>query len=237
LLQKFVWQVVQTENRIERGRRLYETLGDGDRLGRRQNRPRRVPVRHPRGRNTLRLSHRDAGVDPVPPFHVLVVIGPVCEVVLALVARVGPLPRVLPAMGGQHALEAEALAAKLARERHRPGVYPLVLLQSAPLAELPAADIALMGLQPRVDRAVFPQPDEGLEGLTAGRAGEGSRRRVGQEVVVQVALLDETLAALVARVVSDAGMDALMGHQVRLGSKPGDLSFSVGALQGDTLTY
>lgn len=35
-------------------------------------------------------------------------------------------------------------------------------------------------------------------------------------MIVQIALLHEAFAALVARVVANAGVDALVGHQVRL---------------------
>ena len=173
-------------------------------------------MRHPRRRDALRLAHRHARVDAVPPLHVLVVVGPVGEVVLALVAGVRPLPGVLAAVRRQHALEAEALAAELAREGHGAGVNTVVLLEGALFAKLPAADVALVRLQARVHRAVLAQAHERLEGFAARRAGEGPGGGVGDEVVVEVALLDEALAALVAGVVAHAGVDALVGHEVGL---------------------
>lgn len=54
--------------------------------------------RHSRRRYRLRLAHIHAGIDAVFALHVLVVVGPIGEMVIALDARVRSLAGVQPAM-------------------------------------------------------------------------------------------------------------------------------------------
>lgn len=82
----------------------------------------------------------------MPPLHVLIIVRPVREVVLTFETRVRSLAGVLASVRRQHALEAEALAAELAGEGHHARVDPVVLLEGAAFAELPAAHVALVRL-------------------------------------------------------------------------------------------
>nr|CAD7459840.1 unnamed protein product [Timema tahoe] len=75
------------------------------------------------------------------------------------------------------------------------------------LPELPATHVTLMWFGARVHSLVFTQ----LQGRLESRA---------EEVSIQVPLLDEGLAALVARVVPYPCVDPLVGHQVGLRREP-----------------
>lgn len=132
-------------------------------------------MRHSGRRNVLFRTTRNARINPVPPFHVLIVIRPIREMVLALVARIRPFASVLTPMRRQHALETETFPAKFARERHRARMNAMVLFQSAPFAELPAAHVALVWLKAGMNGRVLLEAHQRLERLPAHVALEGAR--------------------------------------------------------------
>lgn len=125
----------------------------------------------------------------------------------------------LPSVCREDSLEPETFAAELAREGHGSGMDPVVLLQGTPLPELPSAHVALVWLQAGVDRSVLPQTHQRLKRLSAHVAIKRSRCRVRQQVIIKISLLDETFATLIARIVPDSGVDPLVSHEIRFGSK------------------
>lgn len=149
-----------------------------------QNSTRRVSVRHPRRRYILSCPASHAGVDPVSPLHVFVVIRPVSEMMLALVTGIGPFARMLSPVRGQDAFKSERLAAKLAGKRHGSSVNAMVLLQRPPFPKLSPTHVTLVWLQSRMHGVVLLQSNQRFEGLATNCTVKWPGCSVGQQVVL-----------------------------------------------------
>lgn len=88
LRQQFLWKTVEIQNGEKRRRLIDESLWYHGRLGRCENRAGWISMWHPSRWNVLFRSTGDAGVNTVSPFHVFIVIRPISEVMLAIVARI-----------------------------------------------------------------------------------------------------------------------------------------------------
>lgn len=93
-------------------------------------------------------------------------------------------------------------------------MYPMVFFKSTFFSKLSTTYFTLMGFQSRMYRIVFFQSYQCFEGFPAGIARVRSDRRVRQQMIVQIAFLNKTFAAMFAREVSDAHVDAFVGSQI-----------------------